>query len=171
MQRVSWILLGIALLAVLCLGMVYVFSSREPATLTEDRAVAMVHKMQHAFAMKDVGAIMDTIAPGNDIRVAHLSRGQLRGLLARAFQAMRDPEADVSNIALAVAGDQATLGFDLVVHDKSPQLDSIPYTGHITLNLQHVPISHLFGLYRTEEWRIVGGSTTGPDPSNYGGYD
>jgi len=170
MRKSSWIVLGVCAALILSLATAYFLSRTSPDTLTQQQAESIVKEMQVAVRHKNVDALMAYIAPSEDLRIANLRPDQIRVLLAHAFQAMPDPRAEVSNLTFTGGLKDATLGFDLVVHNDGPSQTAVDYTGHITLQLQRVPVPHLMGLYNTREWRIVSGSTTGPDPSTFGDY-
>jgi hypothetical protein len=170
MRKSSWIVLGICALLIFGLVTAYFLSQAGPDTLTQPVAESMVKEMQTAVRHKSVNTIMSYLAPSEDLRIANLRPEQIRTLLARAFQAMPEPRAEVNNLTFAGGDHDATVGFDLVIHNDGRDHTAVDYSGHITLQLQRVAVPHLMGLYTTREWRIVGGSTTGPDPSNFGDY-
>ena len=170
MRKSSWIVLGICAALIISLATAYILSQTGPDTLTQQQAEGMVKEMQVAVRHKNLNTLMAYLAPNDDIRVANLHPDQIRVLLARAFQAMKEPRAEVTNLTYAGGVKDATLAFDLAIHNDGPDHTATDYTGHITLQLQRVSVPHLLGLYRTREWRIVAGSTTGLDPSNFGDY-
>ena len=170
MRKSSWIVLGICAALIFGLAAAYFLSQTGSENLTRQQAESMVKEMQVAVRHKNVNTLMSYLAPSDDLRIANLHPDQIRVLLAHAFQAMPEPRAEVNNLTFVGGAKDATVGFDLVVHNDGPNQVGIDYTGHITLQLQRVPVPHLLGLYRTREWRIVGGSTTGPDPSAFGDY-
>lgn len=168
MRKSSWVILGVCLILAALLGFIYVRSQPVSETLTQPEAEQMLHQMQDAVAQKNVGGIMEYIAPDPETRIANLNQDQLRLLIARGLRNSGRPQAIVSNIVFAGGTGEATLAFDLVVKDDRPDSVSDRYTGHITLHLRRVEVSHLLGLFHTKEWRIVGADTTGPDLSNFG---
>lgn len=168
MQKSSWIMLGICGVLLCCLSFAYVLSRVGSGTLTRDEATAMVHRMQDAVKHKDVGAIMDAIAPAPETRIANMTPDQTRLMLARAFRSMQNPAADITEITFEGGDKDATLGFNLKVYQSVQDMKASDYQGHITLHLGRVEVSHLLGLYHTTEWRITSATSTGPDPSNWG---
>lgn len=168
MRKSSWIILAICVLVSLGLGVAYLLSRSSTATLSQDLAVQMLHHMQDDVAHKRVNNIMGCIASAPDTRIANLKPDQLRLLLSRAFRSTGQLQADCSNVTFAGGKSDATMGFDLVVKNTEPNMVSEEYSGHITLQLRRVLVSHLLGIYQTKEWRIVGADTTGKDPSTYG---
>jgi hypothetical protein len=170
MRKSSWVLLGICLALAACLGFAYFLSQTSPEVLTQEEALQMLHRMQDAVVRKDVGAIMATISPDPDTRIANMNVDQLQLLLARAFRNTGKLRADVSHVSFQSAGGDATLEFDLNLTQENPQLVAQDYQGHITIHLRRVEVSHLLGLYKTREWRVVAAETTGPDPSAFGDY-
>jgi ketosteroid isomerase-like protein len=170
MRKSSWIVLGICVVLLFCLGFGYLLTRTPPGDLNQQQAQAMIKDMQSAVRHKDVDGIMRYIAPDDETTVANLKRPRMRMVLAQAFRAMPSPQAQVNNLMFASIGNEATVDFDLKVKSEGADFTSDIYQGHITLHLKRVPVPHLWGLYHTSEWRIVGGSTTGPDPNNYGDY-
>lgn len=170
MRRSSWIVLGICIILILCLGSAYLMSQRGAQTLGRAEAETMLKQMRMAVRHKDAGAIMEYIATGDDVKIDSMRPEQIRLLLVKAFRSMDDPNAEVTNIAYTGTDREATLIFDLKLHNDGPDLNSIPYDGRITLNLQRTTVSHWFGISKTLEWRIVNASTTGQDPSLFGDY-
>ena len=169
MRKSSWVVLAVCAALVFGLGFAYVLSRASDNTLTQEKASLMVRRMQDAVEKKDVDGIMGFIDPDPATKVAGVNQDQLRFMLSRALRAMDHPHADVTNMALA-GGDKgdATMDFDLAVKTTGADFKSTPYQGHITLHLKRVEVPHLLGLYHTGEWRIVSGSTTGPQPGDMG---
>lgn len=169
MRKSSWVVLGVCAALVFSLGFAYLLSRASDDTLTQAQATQMVGRMQEAVAHKDVSAMMAFIDPDPATKVAGVNQDQLRFMLARALRAMDHPRAEVNNMALAGGskGD-ATVDFDLAVKTAGADFMSTPYMGHITLHLKRVEVPHLLGLYHTYEWRVVSGSTTGPQPTDMG---
>lgn len=169
MRKSSWAVLGVCALLLFGLGFAYMLSRASNDTLTRDQAAQIVQKMQDAVARKDVGTIMNYIDPSPETRVASLNQDQLRIMIGRALHAMKNPRADVSNLAFAGGVDSdATLDFDLDVKNGDTDYNALPYKGHIALHLKRVDVPHLLGLYQTKEWRVVSGSTTGPQLTDMG---
>ncbi len=168
MKQSSWIVLGICILLAAFLGLYYIETQPSPATLTQDQATRMLHRMQEAVAHKDVNTIMGYISPSPDARLANLNQDQLRVTLARAFRDSDRLRADVSNVNLQGGTGEATVDFNLVVTHQMPEGIGRDYTGHITLHLQRMEVPRMMGIFHAQEWRIVGAETTGPDPSSFG---
>lgn len=169
MRKSSQIILAVCLVLLFALGFAYVTSRASDASLTREQANQIVHQLQEAVAHKNVNTVMSYIDPSPETKVANITQDQLRILLARAFRTMNNPHADIDNIAFAggETGD-ATIDFDLNVKQTGADYNAFDYKGHISLHLKRVDVPHLLGLYQTKEWRIVGGSTTGPQPGNMG---
>ena len=169
MRKSSWVVLAVCAALSFVLGFAYLLSRASDDTLTQAQANQLVGRMQEAVAHKDVNAIMGAIDPDPATKVAGVNQDQLRFMLARALRAMDHPRAEINNMALAggTKGD-ATIDFDLAVKTAGPDYMSTPYQGHITLHLKRVDVPHLLGVYHTNEWRIVSGSTTGPQPTEMG---
>ncbi len=170
MQRKSWFLLAFCAVLAAFLGMSYLLSQPSPQTLTQQDAMQMLKKMQDAVAQKNVNAIMATIAPQPDTRIAHLNQDQLRLLLARAFHNTGTLRANYQNVTFTGGTNDATLEFDLTVSQEAPGLSSEDYKGHITLRLKRIDVPRFWGLFQAKEWRIVGADSSGPDPMNFGDY-
>ncbi len=169
MRKSSWAVLGVCALLLFGLGFAYMMSRTSNDTLTRDQAAQIVQKMQDAVARKDAGTVMNYIAPSPETRVAGLNQDQLRIMIGRALHAMKNPRADVSNLAFAGGVDNdATLDFDLDIKNGDTDYNALPYKGHIALHLMRVDVPHLLGLYQTKEWRIVSGSTSGPQLTDMG---
>ncbi len=171
MKRSSWLILTLCIVLAGALVFLYCLSQMGNAPLTEAQAREMIQKMQTAVEHKDVNTIMNYISPDQDIKIANLKRDQLRVLLARTFHSAMEVRADVNNFGFeGGATEDATAQFDLALNHEEPGLHAEVYAGHITLHLHRTDIPHLFGLYSTHEWRVIGGETTGPDPSNFGDF-
>lgn len=169
-KRSSWIVLGICVVLSMCLGAAYLMSQNPTPTLGRREAEAMIKQMQQAVRRKNAGAIMDYVSSGDDVKIDNMRPEQVRLLLVKAFRSMNDPRAEVTNPVFTGNERAASFSFDLKLHNDGPDIDSIPYEGHITLNLQRTTVSQWFGLYKTQEWRIVNAATTGPDPALFGDY-
>lgn len=169
MKRSSWIILSLCIVLAGSLITVYRLSQLSGGPLTDIQARAMIQTMQDAVAHKNVNTIMSYIAQDNDIKVVNLRQDQLRMLLARAFHNSQEMHADVNDFKFTGgSGDDANAEFDLSVQHDEAGLRAEVYKGHITLHLRRVEVAHLFGLYSTHEWRIVGAETNGQDPASYG---
>ena len=169
MRKSSWAVLGVCALLLFGLGFAYMLSRTSGDTLTREQAAQVVQKMQDAVARKDTGAIMDFIDPNPETKVAGLNQDQLRMMVGRALHSMQNPRADVSNLAFAGGTDgDATLDFDLAVKQSGKDFSASDYSGHISLHLKRVDVPHLLGLYQTKEWRVVTGTTNGPQPGDFG---
>ena len=128
----------------------------------------MTQKMEAAFRRKDANAILAFISPASGTRVANLSHDQLRLLLVRYFRNSDHLSANLNNYAFASGDADATLQFDLIVHNDGSDSRNQDYTGHITLHFKRVENPHLLGLYQTKEWRIAAAESTGFDISTFG---
>lgn len=169
MQKSSKIALLVCLLLLVVLGASYLMARTGEPTFTQEKALAIIHHLEEGVASKNVGEIMSQIDSSPETRLANINSDQLRLLLSRAFRAMNHPKATTSNLNFA-AGDkgEATVEFELLITQNGENYTARDFQGHVTLHLKRVEISYLFGLYKTREWRIVGGSTTGPQPSEFG---
>jgi hypothetical protein len=169
MKKSSWIVLGICVVLMFCLGFAY-FVSRIGASepLTQQKAQAMIGQMQEAVKHKNVNDIMSYVSPDPDTKVAGLDQDHIRRLLQSAFHMMKEPRADVNNLIFAGGADDAQVSFDLTVHNDGPDQQGVDYKGHVTLELKRVDVPHLLGLFHTKEWRIVNGSQNGPDVTTWG---
>ena len=167
MRKSSWIVLGIGMLLGIGLGFAYLLSHTGPENLTEADAVKMINRMQEAATHKDVGTIMSYISSTSDTKITNLNTDQLRLMLAHALRSANHVRPDVSHIAFHGGLGEASVDFDLIVFNEDKNMSSKDYEGHITLNLRRIDVPHLLGLYQTKEWRVVGGSTTGPDPASW----
>jgi hypothetical protein len=169
-KRSSWIILGICILLVIGLIGAYFASQTSSTTLTKAQALQMVEKMQEALRHKNVNAIMSYIAPGPDTRIANVNQDQLRGILAHYIRNADSLRAEIRDPAFSSGDSEAVLEFDLTVYNNGQDSVKEDYKGHITLHLKRVEITHLLGMYKTKEWRIVGAETTGPTLDNFGDY-
>jgi hypothetical protein len=168
MRKSSWIVLGISVALVVCLGCAYLLTRSTPETLTKEQAAQIIKEMQEAVRHKNVNAIMAYVSPDPDTKVAGLDQEHMRRLLVGALHRMDDPRADVANLVFAGGTDDATISCDVAVHNDGPNQSIVDYIGHVTLQLKRVDVAHLFGLYHTKEWRIVGGTQDGPDVTGWG---
>lgn len=171
MKRSSWIILSLCIVLAGSLVFTYRLSQMGNGPLTEVQAREMVQHMQTAVANKNVNTIMGYITMENDAKIVNLKHDQLRLLLARTFRNAQEIRADVTNFGFqGGTGDEATTQFDLALNHLEPGLNSVVYTGQITLHLRRTDVPHVFGLYSTHEWRIIGAETSGPDPGTFGEY-
>jgi hypothetical protein len=168
MRKSSWIVLALCGVLVLCLGFAYMVSRQTPQPLTKETTEAMVQQMQEAVKHKNINTIMSFVSPDPDTKVAGLDQDHIRRMLASAFHMMQEPRADVNNLNFIGGTDEATVDFDLSVHNDGPGQQVTDYKGHVTLQIRRVDVPHLMGLYHTREWRIVDGSQTGPDLTTWG---
>ena len=168
MKRSSWIVLIVSGIMALGLLMLFFLSQGAPEQLTQEDAIQITRKMQTAFEHKNVNGIMDYIAPQNGGRIANISVDKLRFMLVRYFRSSDKLSADLKNYAFAGTNGEASLQFDLIMHNDGPDSRKEDYAGHITLHLRRVDSPHLLGLYQTKEWRITSAETTGPELSTFG---
>lgn len=171
MKRSSWIVLSLCIVLAGSLVAIYRLSQAGTGPLTEAQAREMIQKMQTAVAHKNVNTIMGFITNDSDAKIVNLKTDQLRLLLARTFRNAQEIRADVTHFTFqGGTTEDATAQFDLaLVHDE-PGLHADVYSGQITLHLHRMDVPHLFGLYSTHEWRIIGAETTGLDPSSFGEF-
>ena len=171
MKRSSWVILSLCIVLAGSLVTLYRLSQMGGGPLNEKQARSMVQIMQDAVAKKNVNTIMGYITTDNDAKIVNLRQDQLRLLLARTFRNAQDIHADVTHFTFqGGTADDATVQFDLALNHDEPGLQSVVYSGQITLHLHRKEVSHLMGLYSTPEWRIVGAETTGVDPSTFGDF-
>ena len=168
MKRSSWIVLIVSAVLALGLLMLFLASQGSPEQITQEEAIQMTRKMQTAFEHKNVNGIMDYIAPQNGGKIANISQDKLRFMLVRYFRSSDKLSSDLKNYAFAGANGEASLQFDLVMHNDSADSRKEDFAGHITLHLRRVDSPHLLGLYQTKEWRITSAESTGPELSTFG---
>ena len=168
MKRSSWIVLIICAVLAICLLLLFFSSQGAPEQLTQEEALRITQKMQTAFEHKNVNGIMEYIAPQNGAKIANISQDKLRFMLARYFRSSDRLSAELKNYAFAAGNGEASLQFDLVIHNDGSDSRKEDYAGHITLHLRRVDSPHLMGLYQTKEWRITSAETTGPELSTLG---
>jgi len=168
MRKSSWVAIAVCVVLAAFLAFAYLWTPSSPETLTQQDGNQIVDKLKDAVAHKNADEIMAFVSPDPDTKIAGLNQDQLRLMLMRAFHNSGTLKADVSNVALVSVRNEATLAFDVVVKDSTPDMLAGDYTGRITLHLRRMEIPHLMGLLHAKEWRIVGAETTGPDPSAFG---
>jgi len=168
MKRQSWIILTVCLLIVAGLGVFYLMTRGGPGPLTQDEAIEMTQKMERAFSAKNANGILAYINPAPDTKIANINQDQLRVLLGRYFRNSDRVSAELKNYTFASGDTDATLQFDLTVHNDGVDSRKEDYTGHITLHLKKVDVPRLLGLYQAKEWRIIGAESTGADLSTFG---
>ena len=168
MKRQSWIVVIVC--AVMILGLVgaYIISQSGSPQFSQQDAIDMTQKMNAAFRNKNVSGILAYIAPTPDVKVAGISQDQLRVLLSRYFRNSDRVSADLKNYVFASGDGEATLQFDLAVHNDGADSRKVDYGGHITLHIRRVEVPQMLGLYGTKEWRISSVESTGPDLSSFG---
>ena len=168
MRKSSWVALGICVVLAVGLAFAYTLSRSSSETLTREEALALVNTMKEAATHKDVNTIMSYVATDPETRVVNVNPDQLRLLIARAFRSAGKIRPEIAHFSFAGGPNEATMEFDLTVFNDHGDGVSQDYQGHIILKLRRLEMSHLLGLYQTREWRIVGGSSTGPDLNNFG---
>jgi hypothetical protein len=168
MKRRSWIILAACVLLAVGFVIVFLVTQNGSERLTEQGAIDMMHKVETAFRKKDANGVLAYISPTPDTRIASINQDQLRLLLVRYFRSSDNVSGEMKNYAFTPGDTDATLQFDLVVHNNGPDSRKEDYSGHITLHLRRVEIPHLLGLYQTKEWRIASAETTGPELSTFG---
>ena len=90
------------------------------------------------------------------------------GMMSLALLLIERVSADLKNYLFVGGDNDASLQFDLVVHNDGSDSRKEDYTAHITCHLRRISVPHLLGLYQTKEWRITGLESTGPDLSAFG---
>lgn len=169
MQRSSWVALGLSILLTALLTVGYLSSRSKAQHFDAAQAEKVLHDLQVDTRQKDVEGIMRYIAPNTRL-MGDLDTNRVRLLLMRAFNAMQNPQPDVSDVQFHDDPDEPSLSFLLNLRDQGPDYTSDEYGGRITLYFHQANISHLFGLYHTSEWRIVHVDTTGPSPDTFGDF-
>ncbi len=168
MKQRSWMILAVCLLLGCALFAVFLITRSSAPQLTQEEAIDVTRKVEFAFRHKNANGILMYIAPLPDTRIANINPDQLHVLLVRYFRNSDRVGADMSHYVFASTDSDATLQFDLVVHNDGADSRKEDYSGHITLHLRRVEVPQMLGLYQTKEWRIVGAETTGPDLSSFG---
>ena len=168
MKRRSWIILAVCVLLGVGLVAAFLLSQNGPGRLSQQGAVEITQQMESAFQHKNANGILAHISPASDTRIASINQDQLRLLLVRYFRSSDRLSAEMKNYVFAGGDADATLQFDLAVHNDGPDSRKEDYAGHITLHLRRVEVPHLLGLYQTKEWRVTAAETTGPELSAFG---
>ena len=170
MKRSSWIALVVSLVLIGVVAYFYAAGRSSPETFSPDMAKSMISAMQDAVKRKSVNSIMKYVHEDADHLYAGMKPNQLRNLLARAFFDSKTLRADCSNVSTHAGQTTTSVEFDLSLKNEDGNLAAEDYSGHINLKLQRVSVGHLFGLYHTNEWRIVEATTTGRDPMSMGQF-
>ena len=168
MQKRSVVILAVCVLIGAGLFAAFILSQKPSGRLTEQDAVAMVERMEQAFRNKNANDVMAFVAPGSDTKVAGATPDQFRLLLVRYFRNSDHVSADMKNYQFAPGDAEATLQFDIVVHNDASDSHRENYGGHVTVRLRNTEIPQVMGLFRTKEWRVTGVESTGPDLSTFG---
>jgi hypothetical protein len=168
MKRRSWAILVICILLAGGLVIAFLMSQGSTERFGEKEAIGMTQKMEQALRNKNVNAILGFFSPTPETRISGINPDQLRYLLVRYFRNSDRLSADMTNYAFTGSDTEATLQFDLVVHNDGSDSRKEDHSGHVTLHLRRVEVPQLMGLYQTKEWRIVGAETTGADLSTFG---
>jgi hypothetical protein len=168
MQKRSWIILCVCLFIAAALGIFYLETRGGSGPLTQEQAIEITQNMERAFRAKNANGILAYMAPSSETRIAGVSQDQLRLLLVRYFRNSNRVSADLNNYAFSGGDTDATLQFDLTVHNDGTDSRSDDYKGHITVHLRRVEVPRLLGLYQAKEWRITGAESTGADLGGFG---
>jgi hypothetical protein len=169
MQKASWIALAVLVALIGFLGINYALSGSGAERLDRQKATAWLEKMRMAAERKDVGTIMNAIAPQSEARIADVNPDKFRLLLMRAFRTMGSVRIQTSNIRFEGGeGDEAELSFYLVVRNVSPEMVAEDYKGDITVRLRRVDVPRMLGLFQGKEWRVVEAHSSGPSLSTFG---
>ncbi len=170
MKKSSIVALGaVGLLSVL-LVIGYLASRSAPERITKDEAVTMLNEMKSAVEKKNVGVIMEAMAPSPEGKYAEMNREQLRMVLARAFQGSGDLTPEFKKITFDGGNLAATLAFDVSVKNKQGGMSADDYKAHIILYLKRVEVPRLWGVVKAMDWRITKAESTGPNMSTFGEF-
>jgi hypothetical protein len=154
------------LIGFLALG--YFETRSEPETFSVPQAARMLDTMRAAMHDKNVDGIMRYIDERSDTRLAGITPGQLRALLANFFRQAGEIDANYSNLQVTSGTDDTFIDFDVTIKNGLSTTDATDYTGHVTLHARRVQVPRLFGMFHAMEWRIVQGTTTGPQLDGFG---
>ena len=168
MKRSSVVALSICLIILMLVGVVLLSSRNSPEILTPEYANSIIENMQGAVKKKSVGSLMSYFSDDGSDKFANLSHTQLRKTLARAFFNSKTLTAECKNVAVHPGASGTDVEFDLSLKNEGELVTAEDYNGHITLHMKRETVAHAMGLYRTQEWRIVGAQTTGRDPASIG---
>ncbi len=167
MKKSSKIALSLILLVVAYVACLYIITGRNPASYSHQDGINLIRRLQNDVANKNEGDIISQISPDAGTKVANMRVPELRKLLARAFFAMKNPRAEVTNLRISLDGNEAVISGNLSITDAGNDYMSQISQGHIILYLEPTKVPQFYGLYSTTKWRIIQVTWSGEDPSKY----
>ena len=161
----------LGIVACLCafLTLAYVSSHSIPGPMTETQANALLDTLKDAVTRRDANAILATISPDPETRVAGMSPEKLRNVLFQAFHSLDSGEtltAQTKNVKFQGGEDSATMDYDLSLPHAMQQMVG-EHVYHVTMQLRPVDAPHFLGLYHTREWRITGAQTDATELNSF----
>lgn len=167
MKKSSKVAISLSLIVVVYIAGLYMLSGRTPASYTHQDGINLVRRLQNDVANRDESDIISQISPDESTKIANMRVPELRQLLARAFFAMKNPHAEVSQLQVNLDGSDAVISGNLSITDAGNDFSSRISQGHIILYLQPTKVPQFFGLYSASKWRIIQVTWSGEDPSKY----
>ena len=159
-------LVGIGvLIAILLIG--YRMTRTEPENFTQEKAAALVQKLEAAVERKDVGGILNTVSSSPEVKLMGMRPDQVKLLLARAFHGTGHLKAETDHLTVSAGDTDAQIAFHVRVTSDDAGATSELYQANVTLFLRHEEVSHLLGLTKSQEWLIVSAQSDGPDMSGF----
>lgn len=155
MRRSSRIALLSAVILLGCLGIVFLApQDRNTAQMNSTTADAFLHSGRQMLEAGDSNGIIDLFTP--DSRVLGATPERLKSAVMAAVQEMngRPLTAVFRNVSVKTDNGGAYLTFDLDIDENQKGAVIHYFTSHVNLTLKKAETPHLFGLYRTTDWKI-----------------
>lgn len=156
MRRSSKILLALCVVLAIVLAAVYIplINASQPDFTSKD-AVAMLNGLSDALARKNEGDVLAYAAP--DAVIAGRRLKEIRQYLRQAFGVVKDLQVRFQDVALTRVGDTVTVDANVVAGEgqSSGPLTVTYYQSPVRFALKRLAYSHLLGLFRTYDWKVV----------------
>lgn len=156
LRRSSWLVLITAVVLLTVAALLYVHSFNTTAPPMSQRVVeSILERGRSAVERHDVGEIMDLMSP--NARIMGMNPDQLRIMLNRSMKELGPGSLLISwkNLVVRPLHDSAEASLDLSIGQKTNSADIQYYDTHVDLQLEKVQTSHWFGLFHSEDWKIL----------------
>lgn len=148
----------LAACAALLLFLLTVYLPRRNASrpdITEQDARTMLTDLADAFERKSVSDVLSFAAP--DAKVAGRELTQIRALLQRGFQYVKNPHVAFQDVRYTRSGETVSLRFTATLVDQAPGSGGSEtiYSQPVGCTVQRITVPQLAGLLTTYDWKIT----------------
>lgn len=157
MQKSSKIILLVCgILLIYLVTVIYSYKSQSQPEFEQEDAAHMMTALGKAFMSSSTEGVLSFAAP--DAKVAGRDLEEMRGLLQRAFRAMKNPQVDFSELTFSRTGLEANLRVKANVRDAGEggyHPGEILYSAPMGFQVKRIETARLGGLLTTYEWKIT----------------